>query len=71
MESRFSGRVIDSMIGLMKDGLDTMQGIETGRVQEGVYTALVLKSEVEMLQELYEIIAQSVADNLRSYSPKK
>jgi tetratricopeptide (TPR) repeat protein len=71
IESRFSGRVIDSMIGLMKDGLDTIKGSETGRAQEGVYTVVGLKSEEEMLQELYEIIAQSVAENLRSYSPKK
>ena len=71
IESRFSGRGIDSMIGLMKDGLDAIKGNETGRAREGVYMAVGLKSEEEMLQELYEIIAQSVAENLRGYTPKK
>jgi tetratricopeptide (TPR) repeat protein len=70
VESRFSGGVVDSMIDLVKDGLDTIKGKETGRAQEGVYVVVGLKTEEEMMQELYEIIAQSVADNLRGYTPK-
>jgi len=71
VESRFSGSVIDSVIDLVKDGIDTIKGQETGRAQEGVYPSVGLKTEEEMMQELYEIIAQSVADNLRVYTPMK
>jgi tetratricopeptide (TPR) repeat protein len=71
VESRFSGRAIDSMIDLVKDGLDTITGKDSGRAREGVYTAIAPKNEEEMLQELYAIIAQSVAENLRGYSPEK
>jgi tetratricopeptide (TPR) repeat protein len=71
VESRFSGGVIDSVIDLVKDGIDTIKGQEAGRAQEGVYVAVGLKTEEEMMQELYEIIAQSVADNLRGYTPMK
>jgi tetratricopeptide (TPR) repeat protein len=71
VESRFSGGVIDSVIDLVKDGVDTIKGQEAGRAQEGVYVAVGLKTEEEMMQELYEIIAHSVADNLRGYTPMK
>jgi tetratricopeptide (TPR) repeat protein len=71
VESRFSGGVIDSVIDLVKDGIDTIKGQEAGRAQEGVYVAVGLKTEEEMMQELYEIIAQTVADNLRGYTPMK
>jgi len=71
VESRFSGRAIDSMIDLVKDGLDTITGKDSGRAREGVYTAIAPKTEEELLQELYAIIAQSVAENLRGYSPEK
>jgi hypothetical protein len=59
------------VIDLVKDGIDTIKGQEAGRAQEGVYVAVGLKTEEEMMQELYEIIAQSVADNLRGYTPMK
>jgi hypothetical protein len=59
------------MIDLVKDGLDTIKGKDTGRAREGVYTAIAPKTEEELLQELYAIIAQSVAENLRGYSPEK
>jgi hypothetical protein len=71
VESRFSGSGIDSVIDIVKDGIDTIKGQESGRAQEGVYPSVGLKTEVEMMQELYEIIAQSVADNLRGYTPMK
>jgi tetratricopeptide (TPR) repeat protein len=70
VQSKFSGGVIDSMIDLVKDGFEIIKGKEAGKAQEGVYVAVGLKSEEEMMQELYAIIAQSVADNLRVYSPK-
>ncbi len=71
VESRFSGGKLDTMIDLVKDGLDTIKGKESGRAQPGLYAVVSVKSEEEMLQELYKIIAQSVADNLGTLTPKK
>jgi hypothetical protein len=71
VESKKSGGLFDSMIDVFKDGWDSIMGEEDSGAKEGEYTSIALKSESQMQQELYELIAKSVQENLKAYSPKK
>ena len=71
VESKRSGGLFNSIIDSVKDGWDSIVGAENDGAKEGEYTSIALKSESQMQQELYELIAKSVQENLKAYSPKK